>query len=284
MITLHGRTVVPGYVEGEALVSPEPISGWGGIDPAAGRIIESRHVLNGQTFSGRILVFPSAKGSSGWAGFFQSTRLLGTAPLAMLITRISTKSALGRVVVLRGQGPTGSPGMGMASQLVFALDGAGLTGQVAVVTDGQLSGLVNKGIVVGEVSPEAARGGLLALVRDGDPIRIDVPPAERDRRRYSGRPASSRASAWSMRTNVSSKLVGSDQPSHGIVIDMITPTTAPAMVRTARSSAGRPARLPTASATTVIVRANSSSARARISGTVMVRLVVSRITSMSAPV
>src|SRR6202167_3823412 len=45
----------------------------------------------------------------------------------------------GQVVVLRGQGPTGSPGMGMASQLVFALDGAGLTGQVAVVTDGQLS-------------------------------------------------------------------------------------------------------------------------------------------------
>jgi dihydroxy-acid dehydratase len=81
----------------------------------------------------------------------------------------------GQVVVLRGQGPTGSPGMGMASQLVFALDGAGLTGQVAVVTDGQLSGLVNKGIVVGEVSPEAARGGPLALVNDGDTIRIDVP-------------------------------------------------------------------------------------------------------------
>jgi dihydroxy-acid dehydratase len=98
----------------------------------------------------------------------------------------------GDVVVLRGQGPTGSPGMGMASQLVFALDGAGLTGQVAVVTDGQLSGLVNKGIVVGEVSPEAARGGPLALVRDGDLIRIDVPArtadldvpaAELDRRR-----------------------------------------------------------------------------------------------------
>ena len=98
----------------------------------------------------------------------------------------------GEVVVLRGQGVTGSPGMGMASQLVFALDGAGLTGQVAVVTDGQLSGLVNKGIVVGEVSPEAARGGPLALVRDGDIIRIDVagrtadldvPAGELDRRR-----------------------------------------------------------------------------------------------------
>jgi dihydroxy-acid dehydratase len=86
----------------------------------------------------------------------------------------------GEVVVLRGQGPTGSPGMGMASQLVFALDGAGLTGDVAVVTDGQLSGLVNKGIVVGEVSPEAAAGGPLALVRTGDQIRIDVPGREAD--------------------------------------------------------------------------------------------------------
>jgi dihydroxy-acid dehydratase len=81
----------------------------------------------------------------------------------------------GHVVVLRGLGVTGSPGMGMASALVFALDGAGLTGQVAVVTDGQLSGLVNKGIVVGEVSPEAAAGGPLGLVRDGDTISIDVP-------------------------------------------------------------------------------------------------------------
>jgi dihydroxy-acid dehydratase len=80
----------------------------------------------------------------------------------------------GQVVVLRGLGVTGSPGMGMASALVFALDGAGLTGQVAVVTDGQLSGLVNKGIVVGEISPEAAAGGPLGLVRDGDVIRIDV--------------------------------------------------------------------------------------------------------------
>jgi dihydroxy-acid dehydratase len=86
----------------------------------------------------------------------------------------------GQVVVLRGLGITGSPGMGMASQLVFALDGAGLTGQVAVVTDGQLSGLVNKGIVVGEVSPEAATGGPLGLVRDGDTIRIDVPARTAD--------------------------------------------------------------------------------------------------------
>jgi dihydroxy-acid dehydratase len=90
------------------------------------------------------------------------------------------KIKAGQVVVLRGLGVTGSPGMGMASALVFALDGAGLTGQVAVVTDGQLSGLVNKGIVVGEISPEAAAGGPLGLVRDGDIIRIDVPARTAD--------------------------------------------------------------------------------------------------------
>lgn len=80
----------------------------------------------------------------------------------------------GDVVVLRGMGLHGGPGMAMASAFVFALDGAGLGEKVAVVTDGQLSGLVNKGIVVGEVNPEAATGGPLGRVRDGDPISIDL--------------------------------------------------------------------------------------------------------------
>jgi len=80
----------------------------------------------------------------------------------------------GDVLVLRGLGPVGTPGMGMASQTVFALDGAGLTERVAVVTDGQLSGLVNRGIVVGEVLPEGALPGPLAVVADGDRISIDL--------------------------------------------------------------------------------------------------------------
>ena len=105
---------------------------------------------------------------------FSGPALVFDSPDDALAAVARGKIAGGEVVVLRGQGPTGSPGMGMASRLVFALDGIGLTSQVAVITDGQLSGLVNKGIVVGEVSPEAAAGGPLALVRDGDPIRIDV--------------------------------------------------------------------------------------------------------------
>ena len=98
MITITGRGIVPGRVEGEALVSHETISGWGGIDPATGTIIERRHELHGVCFTGKVLVFPGAKGSSGWSGFFQATRLLGTAPLAMVFTVLSTKSALGAVV------------------------------------------------------------------------------------------------------------------------------------------------------------------------------------------
>jgi len=81
----------------------------------------------------------------------------------------------GDVVVIRGIGLVGGPGMGMVSAFIFALDGSGLGDKVAVVTDGQLSGLVNKGIVVGEVSPEAATGGLIGLVQDGDVITIDLP-------------------------------------------------------------------------------------------------------------
>jgi dihydroxy-acid dehydratase len=98
----------------------------------------------------------------------------------------------GQVLVLTGLGLRGAPGMGFTSAFVFALDGAGLSGEVAVVTDGQLSGLVNKGLSVAEVSPEGAVGGPLGLVMDGDSISVDVdarsielevPAAELARRR-----------------------------------------------------------------------------------------------------
>jgi dihydroxy-acid dehydratase len=57
---------------------------------------------------------------------------------------------------------------------LFALDGSGLTRQVAVITDGHASGLVNKTLLAVEVTPEAAEGGALALVEKGDIIHIDV--------------------------------------------------------------------------------------------------------------
>jgi dihydroxy-acid dehydratase len=81
----------------------------------------------------------------------------------------------GHVVVMRGAGVCGGPGMGGgSSRVVFAIDGAGLGEQVAMLTDGHLSGLVCKGLVVAEVSPEGAVCGPLALVADGDTITIDL--------------------------------------------------------------------------------------------------------------
>jgi dihydroxy-acid dehydratase len=80
----------------------------------------------------------------------------------------------GSVVVLRGLGVRGGPGMAMTSAVVFALDGAGLIDDVAVITEGQLSGFVNKGLVVGEASPEAGDGGPIGLIDEGDEIEIDV--------------------------------------------------------------------------------------------------------------
>lgn len=81
----------------------------------------------------------------------------------------------GHVVVMRGAGACGGPAMGGgASRVVFGIDGAGLGDQVAMLTDGHLSGLVCKGLVVAEVAPEAALGGPLALVEDGDTVTIDL--------------------------------------------------------------------------------------------------------------
>ena len=81
----------------------------------------------------------------------------------------------GHVVVMHGAGAKGGPAMGGgASRVVFAIDGMGLGDEVALLTDGHLSGLVCKGLVLAEISPEAALGGPLALLRDGDRITIDL--------------------------------------------------------------------------------------------------------------
>lgn len=97
-IVIKGRKVVGGVAEGEALVTRDRVSGWGGIDPRTGTIIETRHELKGVSFAGKVLVFPGAKGSSGWSNQFHLTRLMGVAPAAMLFNEMTTKIALGAVV------------------------------------------------------------------------------------------------------------------------------------------------------------------------------------------
>lgn len=99
IVTLRGRRVVGGRAEGEALVTRETISGWGGVNPMTGTILETRHELRGVSFKDKVLVFPGAKGSSGWSAVFHMARLAGTAPKAMLFNEMTTKVALGAVVM-----------------------------------------------------------------------------------------------------------------------------------------------------------------------------------------
>jgi dihydroxy-acid dehydratase len=79
----------------------------------------------------------------------------------------------GDVVVIRNEGPKGGPGMREMLSPTSALVGAGLGGSVGLVTDGRFSG-GTYGLVVGHVAPEAAVGGALALVHEGDPVTIDA--------------------------------------------------------------------------------------------------------------
>jgi dihydroxy-acid dehydratase len=109
----------------------------------------------------------------------------------------------GDVVVIRNEGPVGGPGMREMLHVTAAIVGAGLSEQVALVTDGRFSGGTH-GFMLAHVAPEAVMGGAIGLVRDGDPITIDVtsrqitlelPEAELAARRARYRPASS-AMAW----------------------------------------------------------------------------------------
>ena len=86
----------------------------------------------------------------------------------------SGKVAPGDIVVIRFEGPKGGPGMREMLSPTAALAGMGLDSVCALVTDGRFSG-ASRGAAIGHVSPEAAAGGLIAYVRDGDRISIDIP-------------------------------------------------------------------------------------------------------------
>ncbi len=80
----------------------------------------------------------------------------------------------GDVIVIRYEGPRGGPGMREMLTPTSLLTGMGLDGEVALLTDGRFSG-ATRGAAIGHISPEAAAGGPLAIVREGDPISIDIP-------------------------------------------------------------------------------------------------------------
>jgi len=95
---IQGKPIVPGEAEGEARVSHEPLSFWGGYDYRTGEIIDRRHPLSGQIATGRVLAVPFTRGSSTTTAVLLEAVRAGTAPAAILTTGMDTFFALASIV------------------------------------------------------------------------------------------------------------------------------------------------------------------------------------------
>jgi dihydroxy-acid dehydratase len=163
--TVTGRTVAenlteldPPDLDGKILHSlADPIHPTGGITILRGSLAPEGAVLK-------------SAGITGAARFQGTARVFDGEQAAM--DAIPDLRA-GDVVVIRYEGPRGGPGMREMLAVTGAITGAGLDKDVMLLTDGRFSG-GTKGFCVGHVAPEAAHGGPIALVRDGDPIVLDM--------------------------------------------------------------------------------------------------------------
>ena len=95
---LKGKALVPGFAEGIAVVSSQPISFWGGVDPLTGDIIDRRHERYGINITGKIFVFPAGKGSSTSSAVLMEGIRNGTSPAGIIIKKIDPILALGAIV------------------------------------------------------------------------------------------------------------------------------------------------------------------------------------------
>lgn len=171
----------------------------GHLDGAAltvdGRTLAERHADTGPLPEGQRVIWPVSAPrapTSGWSIFYGDlapegavlkatgfdarlfrgpARVFSSEPEAYARVREGVVKA-GDVVVIRGEGPAGGPGMSETARVTAVLVGLGLKDSVALLTDGRFSG-VTHGYAIGHVAPEAARGGPIALVRDGDIVVID---------------------------------------------------------------------------------------------------------------
>lgn len=190
LLTVTGRSLrqnlknIRPYPRGQTIIRPlsDPIKPTGHLVIMRGNLAPEGAVAKisgheGLRFAGRAKVFESEE----------------TALAAILAGQVKK----GHVVVIRNEGPKGGPGMREMLSPTSAIMGRGLGRDVALITDGRFSG-GSHGFVVGHLSPEAAVGGPIALVRNGDPIVIDaekrtlvldIPAAEIKRRRAAWRPA-----------------------------------------------------------------------------------------------
>lgn len=139
----------------------EPFSRFGGIAVLRGNLSPEGCITKPSA------IIPKMHYFKGTAKVFDSEE---EAEEAILAGRIKP----GNVVVIRYEGPKGGPGMREMFKAMKYLYGMGLAESTALITDGRFSG-TNNGCFVGHISPEAAEGGPIAFVRDGDEITIDIP-------------------------------------------------------------------------------------------------------------
>ena len=166
-LTVTGKTVgenLAGVVNRvPELIRPveNPYSSDGGIAVLFGNLAEEGCVVK------RSAVAPEMMTHTGPARVFNSEEEAISAIHA-------GKIVAGDVVVIRYEGPKGGPGMREMLNPTSAIAGMGLDKEVALITDGRFSG-ATRGASIGHVCPEAAQGGLIALVEEGDQIAIDIP-------------------------------------------------------------------------------------------------------------
>ena len=98
MEQLKGRLISKGKGKGEALVTTQPISFYGGVDPNTGIVIEKGHELEGQSVKGKILVFPQGKGSTVGSYTLYRMKKNGTAPAGMINKECETIIAVGAII------------------------------------------------------------------------------------------------------------------------------------------------------------------------------------------
>jgi len=139
----------------------EPYSKEGGI-----AILKGNLALDGAVVK-QSAVAPEMMQRTGTARVFESEEEAVTAIMGK-------KIKAGDVVVIRNEGPVGGPGMREMLTPTSAISGLGLGGEVALLTDGRFSG-GTRGAAIGHISPEAAEGGIIGLVQEGDLIKIDIP-------------------------------------------------------------------------------------------------------------
>jgi dihydroxy-acid dehydratase len=167
VLTVTGRTLAENLatatVGDDSVIRPldAPYSTTGGLVILFGNLAPDGAVVK------QAVVAPEMQQHTGPARVFESEEAATAAILA-------GQFAEGDVLVIRYEGPKGGPGMREMLTPTSLLSGMGLDDRVALLTDGRFSG-ATRGAAIGHISPEAAERGPLAIVRDGDPIHIDIP-------------------------------------------------------------------------------------------------------------